>query len=97
MKVEIKIKYLTTEFSISDIELRKHMARWKRHLGDIRGIPRSQHNASILRGVLNAVNALLQLVDPLTCVVGVHRVVGSTEVTPLEPVHRSQVAFFTMT
>jgi hypothetical protein len=48
------------------------MARRKGHLIQIRRVPGSHDDSSILRTVLDLVDAVLQLIDPFTSVIRVH-------------------------
>lgn len=68
------------------------MTRGQRHEIQVGGVPRRHDDPAILRMVHDLVDALLELVDALSGVVGVHVHVGGTKVPPLEPVHRAQVS-----
>mmetsp|Transcript_125011 Transcript_125011/g.399693 ORF Transcript_125011/g.399693 Transcript_125011/m.399693 type:complete len:412 (-) Transcript_125011:138-1373(-) len=80
------------QLAVGDVELAEHVARRQSHLVQIRRIPRSQQNPPVCRILLDLANALCQLVNPLTCVVGVHVHVLRAEVAPLEAVDRAQVS-----
>mmetsp|Transcript_66622 Transcript_66622/g.216793 ORF Transcript_66622/g.216793 Transcript_66622/m.216793 type:complete len:339 (-) Transcript_66622:350-1366(-) len=84
------------QLAVGDVELAEHVARRQSHLVQIRRIPRSQQNPPVCRILLDLANALCQLVNPLTCVVGVHVHVLRAEVAPLEAVDRAEVHFLTV-
>jgi hypothetical protein len=63
---------LAAELAVGDVELTEHMARRKGHLIQIRRVPGSHDDSSILRTVLDLVDAVLQLIDPFASVIRVH-------------------------
>lgn len=65
---------------------------WYLVFGHTGRVPCGQDDATIGRVVLDLVDALAQLIDTLACVIGVHIHVLGAKVSPLESVHRSQVA-----
>ena len=81
---------------ITDIELRKHVAWWQRHDLQIRGVPRTQNNAAIVRRVTQLANHLRQLIHALPCVVRLGMYVLSAEVPPLEAIDRAEVTLRTL-
>ena len=80
---------LARQLPIIHIKLRHHMARRKSHFWYIRHIPCIQYDSSRIWVFLQSLNNLGQLVHPLTLVIRVIINIGSSEVSPLEPIHRS--------
>lgn len=78
----------------TNVELRKHVTRRKRHLLDIRWIPRTQNNPSIIRFILELIDDFSELVDALACVVFRMSLVFCAEMPPLETVDGAEFAFF---
>lgn len=72
------------------------MAGWKRHFWYIRHIPCIQYDSSRIRVFLQSLNNLGQLVHPLPLVICMIINIGSSEVSPLEPIHRSQIALLSV-
>lgn len=79
-----------------DVELSKHVARRQSHLLEICRIPRTQDDSAIVRLVLQFVDDVCQLVDTLTGIICLCVHIFGTEVSPLEAVDWSKVAFFTV-
>ena len=78
------------------IELAKHVTGRQGHFAEIGWIPGRHNDATVFRVVLDLVNALGELINTLTCVVGVHVNVLSPKVTPLKAIDRSQIPGFSI-
>jgi hypothetical protein len=76
--------YLATELAVGHVELAEHVARRERHLVQVRRVPRGEHDAPVLRAVLDLLDAVAELVHALARVVSVHVRVGRAEVSPLQ-------------
>lgn len=74
------------------VELRKHMTRREGHELQIFGVPGAQNDPAIVRVVLQLVNDLRELIDPLARIVRLGIDVLGAEMAPLEAVHGAQVA-----
>jgi hypothetical protein len=72
------------------------VARREGHLIQVGWIPRRHDDAPILWIINNLVNAILQLIDTFTRVIGVHVHILGSEVTPLKAIDWSEISLFTM-
>ena len=78
------------------VKLRKHMTRRQRHLAQIRHVPRTQNDPSVIRVVLQLPDDLSDLIHAFARVICLRVDVFGSEMPPLEPVDRTQVAFCTV-
>mmetsp|Transcript_17432 Transcript_17432/g.52932 ORF Transcript_17432/g.52932 Transcript_17432/m.52932 type:complete len:624 (-) Transcript_17432:50-1921(-) len=84
--------HLARELAVGHVELRKHVARGERHLGQVLWVPRRHDDAPVVRLLLERADHLRDLVDSLAGVVGVHVGVLGAKVAPLPAVHGPEVA-----
>lgn len=90
--LSFSIVTVTTAAGVRHVKLRKHVTRRQRHLAQIRGVPRAQDDAAVVRVRAQLVHHLGELVDALARVVGGGIDVRGAKVAPLEPVDGAQVA-----
>ena len=83
-------------FRKRNVKLRKHMTRRQGHLAQIRRVPRAQDDPPVVRLVLQLVNDLRQLIDPLARVIRLRIHVLGAEMPPLETIDGSQVSDFSV-
>ena len=79
-----------------NVELCKHVTRRQRHLPKIGRVPRAQDDSPIVRLVLQLVNDLCQLIDPLARVIRLRVHVVGAEMPPLETIDGSQISYFSV-
>ena len=72
------------------------MARGKGHFRDSRRIPGSHQNSAVVGVILQHIDHILQLINSLTFVVVMHRLVLGAKMSPLEAVDRPQIPFLTL-
>ena len=80
----------------ADIKLTKHVTRGQCHLLQIRWIPRTEYDSSVVRGILQLPNDLRQLIHSLTSIVCSRVFVLRSKMSPLESINRSQVSLFSI-
>ena len=68
----------------------------QRHQIQILRIPSAHNDPPVLRIVPNLINAIGQLIHALSRIVGMHVRILGAEMTPLEAVHRSEIALLAM-
>ncbi len=68
------------------------MTRWKRHLLQLRWVPRRQYQSTAGWVSLYLIDDPLQLVDSLTIIVGLFCCVWRIPVPPLKSIHWAQIA-----
>lgn len=70
------------------------MTRRQRHLPQIRRIPRTQYDPSVIRPVLQLINDFRQLIHSPARVIRLRIHILGAEMPPLETVDRSQISDF---
>ncbi|KAJ2436874.1 hypothetical protein IWW46_005575 [Coemansia sp. RSA 2440] len=70
-------------------KLGKHMTRRKRHRMQVSRVPRAHNNPPVSRILPYLANNILQLVHALARIIVVSIHIRSTEMPPLEPIHRA--------
>ncbi len=73
---------------IANIKLAKHVTRRQRHFDQIRRIPRTECNPPIKRFILQFLNNLRQLIDPLPSIISLSINVLRPKMPPLEAINR---------
>lgn len=81
---------------VADVELREHVTRRERHLGEVCDVPRAEDDPAIVGTVLQLPHDLLDLVDALTVVIRMAVLVLGAKVPPLEAVHGAEIAFLAL-
>ena len=78
---------------ILDEELGQHVAGRQRHLLQIRRIPGGEDDSAAIGVGFDLMDDFHQLIDALVGIIRVAVFVLRAEMTPLEPVNRTQIAF----
>ena len=80
----------------TNVKLTEHMTRRQCHLSQIRRIPRTQNNPSVIRFVFQFIYDFRQLINTLARIIRLGIYVLRAKMSPLEAIDRSQIPLFTV-
>lgn len=83
----------TAFFRETDVELAEDMARWQSHLFESGRIPSREKDPAVVWVGLECMDDVSNLIIALASVIGVTIDVFGAEMTPLEPINGTQIAF----